>query len=201
MTGYHTRTDGGQLDLFAAVERDRRREFDPEHQAIGPYLNEPEMVDILRQIRAGEAVDITGIASLQDLRHVQACADAAQVHVRFELRRNGARARLRRAFAFDLARDEPRLDTDATTIHWQLIDSALSDIYRAAAAADEWIEAQALHCPWYVPLEGRLGADWGVIVNPESSRFGLLTFEHDDCGCPDPDDGPRHAWDGVAEDA
>jgi hypothetical protein len=48
-------------------------------------------------------------------------------------------------------------------------------------------ECQALFCPYYVPLNGRLGADWGVIVNPASSRFGLLTFEHADCGCPVPD--------------
>ena len=43
---------------------------------------------------------------------------------------------------------------------------------------------QALHCPYYVPLEGRLGADWGVVLNPESTRFGKVTFEHDWCGCP-----------------
>jgi hypothetical protein len=36
-----------------------------------------------------------------------------------------------------------------------------------------------------VPLEGRLGADWGVIVKPESVRFAQLTFEHDDDGCPE----------------
>jgi len=48
----------------------------------------------------------------------------------------------------------------------------------------EEVGAQALFCPYYVPLEGRLGADWGVIVNPVSSRFGKLTFEHADCGCP-----------------
>lgn len=46
------------------------------------------------------------------------------------------------------------------------------------------IGSQAIFCPYYVPLEGKLGYDWGVIVNPESTRFGLLTFEHDDCGCP-----------------
>jgi hypothetical protein len=29
----------------------------------------------------------------------------------------------------------------------------------------------------------RPGADWGIIVNPQSERFCQLTFEHDDCGC------------------
>lgn len=42
---------------------------------------------------------------------------------------------------------------------------------------------QALFCPYFCKLTGVLGADWGVIVSPSSSRFGLLTFEHDRCGC------------------
>jgi hypothetical protein len=37
-------------------------------------------------------------------------------------------------------------------------------------------------CKHYVPLEGKLGYDWGVCLNPESRRCGLLTFEHQ--GCP-----------------
>lgn len=32
--------------------------------------------------------------------------------------------------------------------------------YRAV----DWIAGQALSCPYHAPLEGRLGADWGVIV-------------------------------------
>ena len=60
------------------------------------------------------------------------------------------------------------------------MDDSLSEDYLAT----DWIPSQALQCPYYVPLSGRLGADWGVIVNPESRRFGLLTFEHDDCGWP-----------------
>lgn len=72
-------------------------------------------------------------------------------------------------------------------IHWRLIERLLSDIYRNT----EWVEHQALVCPYYVALEGSLGSDWGVIVNPESERFGLLTFEHDWCGCPPHDSGPQ----------
>lgn len=56
--------------------------------------------------------------------------------------------------------------------------------------AEGEVSAQALLCPYYVPLSGRLGADWGVIVNPEFARYGLLSFEHDDCGCPGDED--RH---------
>ncbi len=36
-------------------------------------------------------------------------------------------------------------------------------------------------CRYFVPLEGNLGLDWGVCVNPKSPRCGLLTFEHQGC--------------------
>lgn len=85
-------------------------------------------------------------------------------------------------------------------MHDLLIDRFLTEEYEAAGE----VPAQALFCPYYVPLSGRLGADWGVIVNPESARFGVLTFEHDDCGCPgdedrhddDPDQDGDMWWDG-----
>jgi hypothetical protein len=44
-------------------------------------------------------------------------------------------------------------------------------------------ERQALRCPYYVPLRGVLGSDWGLIVNPFSDKFGQVVFEHDWCGC------------------
>lgn len=68
-------------------------------------------------------------------------------------------------------------------MHSMLCGAQLSDVWKTT----DYVEDQALHCPYYVPLEGRLGADWGVIVNPDSTRFGLLTFEHDTCGCPLPE--------------
>lgn len=77
----------------------------------------------------------------------------------------------------------------AHDLHGKLLGVALSERYQQGQCG-----AQALHCPYYVPLEGRLGADWGVIVNPESSRFGLLTFEHDDCGCPVSPDEDDEGW-------
>jgi len=67
-------------------------------------------------------------------------------------------------------------------IHELLCNKWLSDYFKQEDR--DFIEKQALHCPFYVPLEGELGSDWGVIVNPESTRFGLPTFEHDFCGCP-----------------
>lgn len=66
-------------------------------------------------------------------------------------------------------------------LHRLLVDQSISPEYRSG----DWAAGQALLCPYYVALEGRLGADWGVIVNPESARFAQVTFEHDDCGCPD----------------
>lgn len=81
---------------------------------------------------------------------------------------------------------------DPREMHHLLCNRLLSGLYWKRAATGE-IGAQALSCPYYVPLEGWLGSDWGVIVNPESSRFGWLTFEHDDCGCPP---GPEEDADG-----
>ena len=37
-------------------------------------------------------------------------------------------------------------------------------------------------CRYFVPLEGKLGFDWGVCINRASHRCGLLTSEH--MGCP-----------------
>jgi len=76
-------------------------------------------------------------------------------------------------------------------MHRLLVDRCISPRYRSGG----WVAGQALFCPSYVPLEGRLGADWGVIVNPQSTRFAQLTFELDDCGCAgrvERGDGPIH---------
>lgn len=56
------------------------------------------------------------------------------------------------------------------------------------------IGSQAYACPYYVPISGDLGRDWGVILNPESSCFGSLVFEHDDCGCPPALDEDECGW-------
>ncbi len=36
-------------------------------------------------------------------------------------------------------------------------------------------------CKFFMPLEGKLGSDWGICSNVESHRCGLLTFEHQGC--------------------
>lgn len=83
-------------------------------------------------------------------------------------------------------RRPPHRRYDHPTMHRLLADAALSDTYRRGQPPSRDLP-QAYTCPHYVPLQGRLGADWGVIVNPESTRFAQLTFEHDWCGCPIPD--------------
>jgi hypothetical protein len=76
----------------------------------------------------------------------------------------------------------PRLD--GGMVHKLLVARCVSPGYVIEHRSTEgFVEPQALDCPYYVPLEGSLGSDWGVIVNPLSTRFGLLTFEHDYCGC------------------
>lgn len=46
---------------------------------------------------------------------------------------------------------------------------------------DKWYGDCSCGCLYYLPLEGKLGADWGVCRNPASHRCGLLTFEHQGC--------------------
>ena len=78
----------------------------------------------------------------------------------------------------------------SSEMHRMLIDRCIS---RRFDTEDE-VGAQALFCPYYVELEGRLGSDWGVILNPKSTRFGQLTFEHDDCGCPMSEREDEFGW-------
>ncbi len=45
-------------------------------------------------------------------------------------------------------------------------------------------------CRYFIPLQGKLGADWGICMNPKSPRAGLLTWEHQGCKeWADEDDG------------
>lgn len=77
-----------------------------------------------------------------------------------------------------------------TDIHWRLLEVTETDRTKTELKTDEL--NQALFCPYYVPLEGVLGADWGVVVNPRSVKFGKLVFEHWDCGCPVEESGYPH---------
>jgi hypothetical protein len=71
-------------------------------------------------------------------------------------------------------------------IHWQLIAATEKRDHKLDApfSDDGYVASQALFCPYYATLEGALGSDWGVILNPESVKFGEIVFEHAWCGCP-----------------
>ena len=58
----------------------------------------------------------------------------------------------------------------------------LGDWWDLLPEGDRW-QPDAMSCPYYANLEGTLGSDWGVILNPASEKFGQLVFEHDWCGC------------------
>lgn len=80
----------------------------------------------------------------------------------------------------------------SSEIHWQLArtqeiarrNGTYPYVVHDEGHAAECCCNQALFCPYYSTIEGALGADWGIIVNPESYKFGQLVFEHAACGCP-----------------
>lgn len=74
----------------------------------------------------------------------------------------------------------------STDIHWRLIalTNDRDEIDDKVSDDDGYTPSQALFCPYYATLDGVLGSDWGVILNPESVKFGRVVFEHRWCGCP-----------------
>lgn len=67
--------------------------------------------------------------------------------------------------------------------HWALIRQREPITANDRKNEDDHVEMQALSCPYYVPLEGEWGSDWGAIMHPRSDKFGQLVFEHEWCGC------------------
>ncbi len=68
-------------------------------------------------------------------------------------------------------------------IHKLLCQELLSEEYKQGVYQED-VTKQAFLCPYFVPLQGELGSDWGVIMNPQSPKFGQVVFEHDSCVCP-----------------
>lgn len=60
----------------------------------------------------------------------------------------------------------------------------------AGQTKDEWLSDCSCGCRWYHRLDGDAGADWGVCLNLQSPRKGLLTFEHTGCRCFEDDRKP-----------
>lgn len=54
---------------------------------------------------------------------------------------------------------------------------------------EEWYLEQCGGCVHWVPLEGPLGADWGVCSNAASGFDGRVMFEHDGCEFFEADEG------------
>lgn len=54
-------------------------------------------------------------------------------------------------------------------------------LYLNADGKAHFRQEQCCWCRKFVPLSGPLGSDWGVCINDQSPRDGLLTFEHDGC--------------------
>ncbi|SRR6266567_6380138 len=78
---------------------------------------------------------------------------------------------------------KPYLKYIPSQIHELLCKKYLSEEYSNGMYQDTNVWQQACFCPYYVPLKGVLGTDWGVVVNQASPKFGQLVFEHDGCGC------------------
>jgi len=70
----------------------------------------------------------------------------------------------------------------ASAIHWSLMRQR-EPITSGEGGEGGFVEMQALTCPYYVPLSGEWGSDWGAIMHPRSTKFGQLVFEHEWCGC------------------
>lgn len=53
--------------------------------------------------------------------------------------------------------------------------------YGKRSRDEDWGPDCSCGCKYFLPLEGSLRFDWGVCMNPNSPRVGLLTFEHQGC--------------------
>jgi hypothetical protein len=63
----------------------------------------------------------------------------------------------------------------------------LPEDYKPFGEVERWSNPEidypdcSMGCKYYAPLQGKLGSDWGVCLNSDSHRCGLLTFEHQGC--------------------
>lgn len=75
------------------------------------------------------------------------------------------------------------------TEHKRLLQivKCLPDDYEPFGAVKRWEDPDKSYndcscgCRWAKKLDGSLGNDWVVCINPDSHRCGLLTFEHQGC--------------------
>lgn len=63
----------------------------------------------------------------------------------------------------------------------------LPEDYKPFGQIERWSNPEidypdcSMGCKYYLKLKGKLGNDWGVCLNSDSHRCGLLTFEHQGC--------------------
>lgn len=68
-------------------------------------------------------------------------------------------------------------------IDWNIVKILPTDYTDYGGTVQRWSDDSdypdcSCGCRWFLPLDGKLGNDWGVCANPDSPRTGLLTFEH-----------------------
>lgn len=69
-------------------------------------------------------------------------------------------------------------------IDWKIIKVLSTDYSEYGGSVERWADPNleypdcSFGCQHWRPLEGELGADWGVCTNANSPRAGLLTWEH-----------------------
>lgn len=64
---------------------------------------------------------------------------------------------------------------------WSVCIKLSSDFIPFGTRLREWGSDCSCMCKHFKPIEGKEGLDWGVCLNPNSPRKGLLTFEHMGC--------------------
>jgi hypothetical protein len=67
---------------------------------------------------------------------------------------------------------------------WTVLKRLPSDYADYGGQVERWADAETNYpdcssgCPWFEPLDGDKGMDWGVCAKPGAPRQGLLTWEH-----------------------
>jgi hypothetical protein len=68
-------------------------------------------------------------------------------------------------------------------IDWNIVKVLPTDYTDYGGEIERWKDSNdypdcSSGCRYFLPLEGELGADWGVCSKQSAPRAGLLTFEH-----------------------
>lgn len=70
------------------------------------------------------------------------------------------------------------------TVNWNVVKRLPTDYDHYGGTVVRWEKSNedypdcSCGCRWFIPLQGKQGADWGVCNKVDSPRAGMLTFEH-----------------------